>query len=75
MSIYDATADGAVVCAMGENRSYCIGDTAYRFERQKPGMTLPRFARGISVTWIDGEWKRVPLRDIIRNWSDVVTVL
>ena len=75
MNIYDATRDGPVVCAMGENRSYCIGDTAYRFERRQPGMTLARFASGQPVMWIDDKWQPTQSREVIRNWLDKVTVL
>lgn len=42
-----------IVVAMGPNRQYVIGDTAYRFNlqpHQDPYIT------GHPVTWIDGKW-------------------
>ncbi len=76
MTIYEATQSGPAVCLIGENRTYAIGDTAYRFTRQKPGSTLPNFAGGTPVMWVDGEWKPTQLsRPVIKNWSEKVTVL
>jgi hypothetical protein len=61
---------------MGDNRIHAIGDTAYRFTREKRGKTLPRFARGRPVFWCDDKWDDSPTgHTVIREWSDTVTVL
>jgi len=79
MTIYEATLNGPAVCLMGNNRTYAIGDIAYRFKRPDPfpnGMaqTLPNFARGVPVMYVDGEWRSTQSGSaIIRNWTDKVT--
>lgn len=73
MTIYEATANGPAYCLMGENRVHAIGDIVYRFRRQNQGLTLPSFARGLAMMFIDGEFRPVAGHDIIRNWSDKVT--
>lgn len=76
MTIYEATENGSAVVMIGENRVHAIGDVAYRFSRQKPGLTLPNFAKGIPVMWVDGEWRETQLANsVIKNWTDKVTVL
>jgi hypothetical protein len=75
MTIKEATENGPVVCMIGRNRTYAIGDTAYVFERQKPGLTLPPFAAGLPVSFIEGRFIRIQSNTIIRNWSQEVTVI
>jgi hypothetical protein len=75
MTIYDATANGPAVVLIGENRGYAIGDTAYKFERQKPGLTLPNFAGGTPVAFIDGAFRPIQGNRLIKNWTDKVTKL
>lgn len=80
-TIYEATIGRtAVICAMGANRSYAIGDVAYKFRRPKfaNGMaqTLPTFARGVPVMYVDGIWRETQTAEpVIREWSTVVTVI
>jgi hypothetical protein len=81
MTISEAIENGPAVCLMGEGRVYAIGDIAYRFKRPDPfpngmGQTLPTFAAGVPVMYVDGKWQPTQLaRSIIRNWTDKVTVL
>ena len=67
---------GTVIALIGENRTYAIGDTAYRFSRNERHLTLPNAAKGIPVTLIDGKWVVSELaRAVIKNWTDVITVI
>ena len=76
MNIYEATANGPAVCMMGENRVHGTGEVCYRFQRQKPGLTLPNFAKGEPVMYVDGEFRPTQLaRPIIRTWTEKVTVV
>jgi hypothetical protein len=77
MTIFDATVNGSVVCLMGDNRGYCIGDIAYRFSRQSPCPYNPDLAMGVPVMWVDGAWVRETqlAKRINREWTAVVTIL
>lgn len=80
VTIYDATAECDAICLMGANRQHTIGDIAYKFKRKffPNGMaeTLPTFARGAPVMYVDGQWRDTQLAvPVIRNWTDVVTVV
>lgn len=81
MTIYDATKSGPVIALIGVNRQEVLGDHAYRFSRPAPfpnGManTLPMFARGTPVAWIEGQWQPSQLaKPVIKKWSDTITVL
>ena len=80
-SIYTVTLNGPVVALIGADRVYAIGDTAYRFKRPDPfpngsAQTLPLFATGTPVMWVDGSWRETQLSPRIhKHWGDVITVL
>ena len=76
MSIYDATIDGPVVCALGKHPEIRDEFVYYVFRRQEPGLTLPDFAAGFPVKKNeDGEWTPAEGHRVIQNWTKLVTVL
>lgn len=72
MTIYEATESGPAICLIGQNRTYAIGDTAYLFKRQKRGETLPMFALGVPVTYVNGDFipTATGVRTILKEWHD-----
>lgn len=82
---YDCTlpAGKTVLVLPGHNRSYSIGDVAYRTARpvfpNGTVETLPRFASLMPVMYVDGVWKNAYLQNgnqrLIKVWTDPCTVI
>lgn len=53
MTLNDTVSRGSVICLIGRNRTYCIGDTAYKFRQQSPHGMI----RGTPASWINGRWE------------------
>ena len=72
-TVYSETEKGEVIALIGKNRSYAVGDTAYSFKRQDPGFTLPLYAIGRPVAFIDGRFQRIQGNTILKSWQDEIT--
>jgi hypothetical protein len=69
MTIQELCKNGNCKALIGNNRMYCIGDTAYTFEGTGDNVDRAWFI-GKPIMWIDGKWVPNTNRKPNRLWKD-----
>ena len=71
MTIRDAVLSGiqTPIVMIGSNRTYCIGDVAYRVY---PGNPLARLC---PVFYADGEWVYINQKSLQKEYDTIITLI